>query len=176
MIAWLLLACGTPAPPPVETVGVVVAARDLSSGVPIGEDDVVIVAMEPRFVMGGVFRDPNAVIGRVPSARILANEPIRGERLADAALQRQLEGLVPPGLEVTSFDLAAEATRVPVPGTEKVDVVRAGTAEVVIAGLPVFRVDGERVSVVATPEQVRELAEEHRKTPLAVLPSGVTPL
>ena len=72
MITWLLLGCGTPAPPPVETVGVVVAARDLNSGVPIGEDDVVIVAMEPRFVMGGVFREPSAVIGRVPSARILA--------------------------------------------------------------------------------------------------------
>lgn len=176
MIAWLLVACGMSTPAPAETIGVVVAARDLNSGVPIGDEDLVLVAMDPRFVPPGVFRDPTAVVGRVPSSRILANEPIRGERLADAALQRQLEGLVPPGLEVTSFDLSPDASRVPVPGTEKVDVVRTGTAEIVVAGLPVFRVDGERISVVASPELVRQLTEEQRVGPLVVIPSAPTPL
>jgi Flp pilus assembly protein CpaB len=146
---WLaLLACG--GAPEADRVMVVVAARDLSVGVPIGEADVYAFAMEPRFVPEGSFVSPVDVIGRVPSSRILANEPINGRRLADAELQRQLEALVPRGLEVVTVPLEAGA-RSPDPREDLVDVVSDGV--VVATGLPVLRVDGETVAVMADPAQ-----------------------
>ncbi len=77
----VLAACGSPQ---VDEVSVVVAARDLSVGVPIEEGDVVLLMMRPELVPDGVFFSPDQVLGRVPFERILANEPIRGGRLADA--------------------------------------------------------------------------------------------
>lgn len=154
MIALALLACGEPA---ADTVMVVVAARDLSVGVPIEEGDVYGVAMAPGAIPPGSFVTPGEVIGRVPSSRILANEPINARRLADAELQRMLEALVPPGLEVTTVPLDPGAERPPVPGK---DLVQVGLGGLVVAtGLPVYRVDGRLVAVMATPDQMRAISE-----------------
>src|SRR5690606_20813776 len=68
---------------PEATVMVIVAARDLDQRVPITGDDLYMVDIPPRYLPNGVFLSPEHVVGRVPSERILANEFVRGERLAD---------------------------------------------------------------------------------------------
>jgi Flp pilus assembly protein CpaB len=163
MWTWLALTAGCSGE--ADRVMVVVAARDLSVGVPIAEGDVYGLAMEPRFVPENAFVATADVIGRVPSARILANEPINARRLADAELQRLLEAMVPPGLEVVTVPLDAHAGRAPVPHEDLVDVVSATRtpdhgvgARVVASGLPVLRVDGDKVAVMADPEQVKAIA------------------
>ena len=163
MWTWLALVGGCSGED--DRVMVVVAARDLSVGVPIAEGDVYAFAMAPRFVPENAFVATADVIGRVPSARILANEPINGRRLADAELQRMLEAMVPPGLEVVTVTLDALAARAPVPREDLVDVVSATETldhtvglRVVASGLSVLRVDRDKVAVMADPEQVRAIA------------------
>jgi hypothetical protein len=153
MWTWLALVGGCSAE--ADRVMVVVAARDLSVGVPIAEGDVYAFAMEPQFVPENAFVATADVIGRVPSARILANEPINGRRLADAELQRMLEAMVPPGLEVVTVPLDPRATRSPVPREDTVEVVSG--ARVVASGLPVLRVDRDKVAVMADPDQVKAI-------------------
>ncbi len=174
MIA-LLFACQALLPPePRPLVAVPVAARDLEVGVHITAEDLRFVPTPPELVPPGVVLDPAHLLDHVPSSRILAGETLRPERLADRELQVALEALVPPGLEVTSFDLDPGAAHVPVPGTERVDVLRGG--KVVAAALPVFRVDGDRVAVVAPPEQVRELSDLAREGALTVVPAAAAEL
>jgi Flp pilus assembly protein CpaB len=154
MVAVLALACmGSDEG---DRVTVVVAARDLSVGVPIAEGDVYGLPMELRYVPEHAFGAMTDVIGRVPSSRILANEPVDARRLADAELQRQLEALVPRGLEVVTVPLDPAAARAPIPRRDRVDVVSA--AGPVASGLPVLRVDGDQVAVMADPAQVRAIA------------------
>jgi hypothetical protein len=139
-----------------ETVMVVVAARDLSVGVPITADDVYGYPMEPQYLPeGGVFDHPEDVIGRVPYERILANEPIRAGRLADAALQKQLEALVPRDHHVVVFGLADDAVRAPVAGVDRVEV-RAG-GQVVVSGLDVLRTDRNQIAAIVSAEQLRAI-------------------
>lgn len=154
-----------------ETVRVVVAARDLSVGVPIGPDDVYGYAMEPRFLPEGtVFSDPAEVLGRVPYERILANEPIRAGRLANAELQQKLEALVPRDHHVVVFGLADDSARAPIPTVDRVEV-RAG-GRVVVTDLGVLRVDGNQVAVIASAEQ---LAAIEAARPNQVLVVDVVP-
>lgn len=134
-----------------ESVMVVVAARDLSVGVPIGPGDVYGFPMKPQFLPDGVFQSPDDVIGRVPYERILANEPIRAGRLANADLQRQLDAMVPRDQIVLTFGLDETADRAPVPGVDRVDVRADG--RVVATGLGVLRVDRNQVAAMATREQ-----------------------
>jgi Flp pilus assembly protein CpaB len=151
MLLLYTLACLEP-----ERVVVVVAARDLSVGVPIEAGDVYGFAMDPRFVPKGVFYLPDDVIGRVPYERILANEPIRAGRLADADLQRQLEALVPRDHTVVVFGLDPGADP-PLPGRDRVDVRANG--RVVATGLEVHRIDRDQVAAIASPDQVRAIDE-----------------
>jgi Flp pilus assembly protein CpaB len=56
-----------------SAVEVVVAARDLNVGVPIGPDDIVLRSMEAENVPGeGIFHATGELQGRVPRERILA--------------------------------------------------------------------------------------------------------
>ena len=149
-----------------ETVMVVVAARDLSVGVPITEADVYGLAMEPRFLPEGtVFFDPKEVLGRVPYERILANEPVRAGRLANADLQQKLEALVPRDHFVVTFGLADGAVA-PIPGVDRVEV-RAGD-RAVVSDLGVLRVDGNRVAAIASAEQVAAIDAARPNTVLTV--------
>lgn len=168
MIALLVVGCGEPPPPP---VAVPVAAHDLPVGIHITSEDLVLVPTPPELVPPGAILDPARILDHVPSARILEGEPIRAERLANRALQVALERMVPPGLEVTVLDLDPGATHVPTPGSERVNVVNG--AEVVLADLPVLRVDGQRVAVMATPEQVQDLGRRAKEATLTVVPASV---
>jgi Flp pilus assembly protein CpaB len=90
---------------PVEQVAVVVAARALYPGVPIGEGDVYVVLMEPRFLQPGMFLSPELVIGRMPAERILGNEVVRGERLSDPENGRGLNAVIPRGMRAISVEV-----------------------------------------------------------------------
>lgn len=83
---------------PADTVDVVVAARDLPVGAPIGEADVTIVAYVPAVVPeGSIFSTLDDVVGRTPRERILASEPIRDERIARPDAGIGLNAIVQPG-------------------------------------------------------------------------------
>jgi pilus assembly protein CpaB len=91
---------------PEETVLVIVAARDLYQGIPITEEDLYAVAIPPRFLPEDVFLSPEHVVGRVPRERILANEMVRGDRLANPESGTGLHVVIPRGLRGISLDLA----------------------------------------------------------------------
>lgn len=68
---------------PPETVDVIVALRDLYVGLPITDEDITIRQLTPDMITGElVFNSVDEVINRVPRERVLANEPLRAERLA----------------------------------------------------------------------------------------------
>lgn len=148
-MAWL--ACADPAP---EGVWVVAAARDLSVGVAIAEDDIRMVQVDPKKAPPGVFVNPDAVIGRKPQSVILATEVIRSGRLADAKLQQQLEQIVPPELEVITARLDSGQTA-PEPGVDRVEVwrVKGNSATQIATDVAVFRIDGDRVALMADDAQ-----------------------
>jgi Flp pilus assembly protein CpaB len=69
--------------PTLDTVMVIVAARDLPMGHLIEEEDLYAVQIEPRYLSEGVFLSPVHVVGRNVCQRIVANEFVRAERLWD---------------------------------------------------------------------------------------------
>src|SRR5688572_10386089 len=91
---------------PEDTVMVIVAARDLYQGVTITEEDLYAVQIPPRFLPEGVFLSPEHVVGRIPRERVLANDLVRSERLADPENGVGLETIIPRGLRAISIDIA----------------------------------------------------------------------
>ncbi|TNE87097.1 MAG: Flp pilus assembly protein CpaB [Deltaproteobacteria bacterium] len=92
---------------PPDTIEVIVASRDLFQGIAVTEDDLFQVDIEEKFVPAGVYRSADHVIGRVPRDRILANEFIREERLADAKAGLGLNALIPRGFRAISLNIQA---------------------------------------------------------------------
>jgi pilus assembly protein CpaB len=84
---------------------VIVAARDLYQGLPITAEDLYAVQIAPKFLPEGVFLSPEHVVGRVPRERVLANDLVRGERLADPENGVGLQTILPRGLRALSVDL-----------------------------------------------------------------------
>lgn len=95
---------------PADTVKVVIASRDLYQGITITEDDLVQISIEPQFLPGGdeklVYTSAEHIIGRVPRERILANEFIREERLADPETGTGLNAIIPRGMRALSVNIA----------------------------------------------------------------------
>jgi SAF domain len=108
ILAWLLALAGCAEPPAEEDVYVVVAARDLYQGVPITEHDLYGLSMPARFVPADTFRDPRDVVGRSPFLRILANDVVRGGRLADEERGVGLNALAPRGTHAVSLAFGAD--------------------------------------------------------------------
>lgn len=179
MPLWSLafLACGA-APEPVRAVYVVTAARDLNVGVPIGEQDVYGVRMDVRYVPDDVYLDPTEVLGRVPKARILANEPVRGRRLADADLQRLVEGLVPPDKQVVTAPLDPSVLEEPVAGRDLVDVwaVTGQERARVVEAATFLRIDHRSVALTLTDPQAAALAAARTTAELVVVPAAPLPI
>lgn len=103
---------------PMETVTVVAASRTLYQGVGITNDDLFVVNVPPEFlpimrdkanpkehVKAQVFNSRERVVGQVPRERILANEFIRPERLADGSNGVGLNALIPRGMRAISVGL-----------------------------------------------------------------------
>jgi pilus assembly protein CpaB len=94
---------------PQETVDVVVATRNLYMGLPIGEDDVAVVKLVPEIVPADVtFTSKDAVLGRIPKERVLAQEILRAERLARRESGVGLNALILPGKRAISIAVKAE--------------------------------------------------------------------
>jgi pilus assembly protein CpaB len=99
---------------PIETVTVVAASRTLFQGVGITNDDLFVVNLPPDYLP--VVRDPEShaivkvatfasrarIVGQVPRERILANEFIRPERLADGSAGIGLNAVIPRGMRAIS--------------------------------------------------------------------------
>ena len=87
---------------PPETIPVVVARRNLYTGIQVTPDDVVVREVMPQMVPqdtegSQVFKSLEEVLGRTPKERILANEIIRGERLARRNSGEGLNAIITPG-------------------------------------------------------------------------------
>jgi pilus assembly protein CpaB len=91
---------------PEDTVMVIVAARDLYQGVTITEDDLYAVQIPPKYLPEGVFLSPEHVVGRIPRERILANEFVRADRLADPESGVGLNAVIPRGMRAISINIS----------------------------------------------------------------------
>ena len=92
---------------PEDMVMVIVAARDLYQGVTITEDDLFAIQIEPRHLPpDGVYLSPEYVIGRIPRERILANELVRSDRLADVESGVGLNAVIPRGMRAISINVS----------------------------------------------------------------------
>jgi len=87
---------------PEDMVMVIVAARDLYQGVTITEEDLYAVQIPPKYLPEGVFLSPEHVVGRIPRERILANEFVRADRLADPESGIGLNAIIPRGMRALS--------------------------------------------------------------------------
>ena len=86
---------------------VIVASRDLYQGVSITEEDLYAVQILPRYLPEGVFLSPEHVVGPIPRLRILANEFVRAEALADPETGR-LSDVLPVGMRAVSVPARGE--------------------------------------------------------------------
>lgn len=91
---------------PEDTVMVIVAARDLYQGVTITEEDLYAVQIPPKYLPEGVFLSPEHVVGRIPRERILANEFVRADRLADPESGVGLNAVIPRGMRAISVNIS----------------------------------------------------------------------
>lgn len=94
---------------PPETIPAVIAKRNLYTGIQITADDVVVRDVMPQMVPqdtegAQVFRSLEEVLGRTPRERILANEIIRGERLARRNAGEGLNAIITPGKRAMTIE------------------------------------------------------------------------
>lgn len=102
---------------PIDTVTVVAASRTLYQGVAITNDDLFVVNVPPDYLpvvkeagknevtKVAVFSSRERVVGQVPRERILANEFIRPDRLADDSTDVGLNAVIPRGMRAISVPL-----------------------------------------------------------------------
>lgn len=88
-----------------ETVQVVVAGHDLAQGRTITAEDLKPIELPPDYVPNAVLREAAQAIGRVPRERILGQEFIREERLADPEAGVGLNAIIPRGMRAISVNL-----------------------------------------------------------------------
>jgi pilus assembly protein CpaB len=90
---------------PEETQVVIVAAADLFPGLVITEADIVGIEIPKKYAPVASFSVPDLVVGRVPRERILANEFVLPERLADSESGVGLNALIPLGMRAISINI-----------------------------------------------------------------------
>lgn len=96
------IAAATAAP---ETVTAIIARHDLYQGVTITEEDLYATQVPIDMLEDTVYRSPEHVIGRIPRERILAQEFVREERLADADEGIGLNAIIPRGQRAISINI-----------------------------------------------------------------------
>ncbi|OKI21439.1 hypothetical protein A6A25_08970 [Saccharothrix sp. CB00851] len=140
------------------TVNLVVAARDLAPGVPLGADDVRVVAVPPSLSPSGAVAERDALGRRLVSAA-RSGEPLTDARLAPAD----------PAVSSVAIRLAdAGVVGLLRPGS-RVDVVGA-ESHVLAADASVVAVrEGEVVVISAERASAHRIAAETLAGPLAVI-------
>jgi Flp pilus assembly protein CpaB len=113
---------------PEDAVMVMVAGRDLHPGVMITEDDVYGLQILPRFLPEGVFWSPDFLVGRIPRERILANEFVRAERLADPRSGVGMNAIIPRGTRAITIDIDGALVGY-LPLGNLIDLLRASEAD-----------------------------------------------
>jgi pilus assembly protein CpaB len=91
---------------PEDTVMVIVANKELYPGVTIAEEDLYAVEIPPRYLPDGVFLSPDHVVGRIPRERVLSNEFVRSDRLADPESGVGLNAVIPRGMRAISVEVS----------------------------------------------------------------------
>jgi len=102
----------------VKTTNVVMARRTLYQGVEIASDDLWVRSIPTEYLpevvadaktseksKAEVFKSRERVVGQVPAERILKNEIIRPERLADSGAGTGLNAVIARGMRALSLDL-----------------------------------------------------------------------
>lgn len=153
-----LVAVGVAVLPDGSTVDVVVAARDLAPGVPLGADDVRSVAVPPSLAPAG------AVSVRDALGRTLVSAARSGEPLTDARLTS-----ADPGVSSVAVRLAdAGVVGLLRPGS-RVDVVGAESDVLAVDASVVAVREGEVVVISADRAAAHRLATETLAGPVAVV-------
>ena len=131
---------------PIETVEVLVAARDMKMGTVLAPEDVGRVRWPGDAVPAGYSADPSEVVGRGLLTPVSANEPLLSTKLARKEAGGGLAITIPEGSRAMSV---------------KVDDV------ISVAG---FVVPGSRVDVLATLDQAARLSEPTTRVILQNVP------
>jgi Flp pilus assembly protein CpaB len=143
--------------PPDEGPEIAIATRDLAIGETI-DDGVVVETLPPGAVRPvGAFGSWEAVIGRVPTERILAGEPIREERLAALEMGVGQRAVTPRGLRTVRIHPEATPFRIE-PG-QHVDVVSTARRHVVREALVLQRHEDDDLTLAVPPADVEPLAD-----------------
>jgi len=89
-----------------DRLTVAVASKELYQGVPITDDDLYITQLEPRYLPEGAYLDREHLVGRIPRERILADEVVRADRLADPDAGIGLNAIIPRGTRAISVEIS----------------------------------------------------------------------
>lgn len=90
---------------------VVIAKNDLIIGLPITEDDVMVIDMLPGTVpLDRVYSDPAVLLGQTPRERIYAGETIRLERLARRDAGLGLNAIISPGKRAMTIETDTQSS------------------------------------------------------------------
>ena len=101
LLTWFLYA-KTKAPKTEETVKVVAASRDMSSGTKVGKNDIRMVTVLKKDLPKAALTKPEEVIGRALLYPISANEPISGPRLSTLTGAEGVASVIQPGMRAVS--------------------------------------------------------------------------
>lgn len=91
---------------PEPTQMVIIASGELFPGLQITETDIIGIQVPLKLVPASSFSSADLVVGAIPRERILPNEFILPDRLADADSGVGLNALVPAGMRAVSLNLA----------------------------------------------------------------------
>lgn len=91
---------------PENVVFGILASRTLYQGLTITEEDLVYLEIPQKYFPEKGFHDKQQVVGQVPKERILANEFIRTERLANATNGTGLNAIISRGMRAISIDIS----------------------------------------------------------------------
>ena len=165
-----------------DTIPVVIATRDLDMGLTITDEDVTIRHLLPEMVpTEQVFKQLDVVVGRTPRAKILSNEPIRGERLASAEAGVGLNALIRKGMRAMTVQVDDQSgvggfiqpgNYVDVIVTIRPDDLRGRpkwTTETILSGIPVLTVASSQPKAEQTKDD-----EPKRRTPARKQKPSVT--
>lgn len=163
-----------PATPPRRAV--VVAARDLMSGLTLAGGDVSVEQVPPEVVPQGSVSSPAQLLGRVVAGPMRAGEPVTDRRL----LGRPLLSGYPPGLVAAAVRIRDAAVVGLLQVGDRISVYAAG-GDTSYAGLVVRRAtvvtlpqvaddaqQGGLVVLAVTPAQAAALAQASATAPLSV--------